>query len=175
MKPQLHEDKTREHTFDGIQEFDKNLPNWWLFTLYGTIAFSIAYWIYYHKVDLGMTQEQELAAAMQTVDAAKALAAAESGIIDDASLWAMARNADFVQAGKQVYAATCAACHGAELQGGIGSALNDGEWKHGGDPLQIKGIVANGVAAAGMPPWGPVLGEEKVNQVTAYILSHHVK
>ena len=175
MNPQLHEDKTREHTFDGIQEFDKNLPNWWLFTLYGTIAFAIGYWIYFHKVDLGLTQEQELALAMESVTAAKAQAAAESGIINDASLLAMTKNPDFVQAGKQVYTATCAACHGAELQGGIGLALNDGEWKHGGSPLQIKAIVADGVAAAGMPPWGPVLGEEKVNQVVAYILTHHVK
>ncbi len=170
MKQSPQEDPVREHSYDGIQEFDKKLPNWWLFTLYATIVFAVAYWIYYFKADLGPTQEEAFDLAMADISARAAEAAAKAGVIDDAALWAMAKDADAVAAGEQVYISTCLACHGANLEGGIGLALNDGDWKYGGDPLQIKRIVVEGLPTAGMPPWGPVLGDEKVNQVVAYIL-----
>lgn len=175
MNHQNSEEKIRAHSYDGIQEFDKNLPNWWLFTLYGTIVFAIAYWAYYHKSDYGNTQQEELANALALIDENVAKAKAEAGVIDNDTFWVMSKDADLVAAGKQVYTTTCSSCHGMNLEGGIGLPLIDDEWKHGSNPLDIKSVVENGVAAAGMPPWGPVLGDEKVNQVVSFILSHHNK
>ncbi|MBK1879283.1 cbb3-type cytochrome c oxidase N-terminal domain-containing protein [Pelagicoccus mobilis] len=175
MSKQPTEEKIRAHTFDGIQEYDKSLPNWWLFTLYATIVFAVAYWVYYQKADIGMTQEQELEAALAQVDEAVAKAKAEAGVLDNDTFAVMAKDAGIVSAGETVYKQTCASCHGQNLEGGIGLPLNDAEWKHGSEPLAMKKIVEEGVAAAGMPPWGPVLGDQKVNQVVAFLVSKQVK
>lgn len=175
MSQNPKEEKIREHSFDGIQEFDKSLPNWWLFTLYATIVFSVAYWIYYQKAHIGLDQEEELQAALAKIDETVARAKAGAGVIDNDTFAVMAKNATIVAAGELIYSQNCSACHGQNLEGAIGSALNDGEWKYGANPLDIKKIVVEGVAIAGMPPWGPILGDEKVNQVVAYLVSKQAK
>ena len=76
-----------------------------------------------------------------------------------------------IEAGEDVYKANCVACHGAELQGGIGPNLVDSTWIHGGKPDEIVATITNGVAAKGMPTWGPILGNEKIGEVAAYIIS----
>lgn len=175
MSQKQEEETIREHVFDGIQEFDKSLPNWWLFTLYATIVFSIAYWVYYQKANMGLDQEEELQAAFAQIDEAVAKAKAEAGVLDNDTFALMAKDAAIVSAGELIYTQNCSACHGVNREGGIGLPLNDAEWKHGGLPLDIKKIVEEGVGAAGMPPWGPVLGDEKVNKVVAFLVSKQVK
>jgi cytochrome c oxidase cbb3-type subunit 3 len=38
------------HEYDGIQEADNRLPQWWLMTFYGAVLFSIGYWFYYQEI-----------------------------------------------------------------------------------------------------------------------------
>lgn len=146
---------------DGIEEYDNPLPDWWLglfiFTIVWGVGYAIAYhWGFDHSQVKGY--EAEMAAAAErwpTPDTPSAVT------VDPAS----------VGEGATVYAQTCAACHGPELGGGIGPSLVDAEWVHGSAPEQIVATISDGVAAKGMPAWGPILGPKKVSQVTAFILS----
>lgn len=168
--PHPTEEAVRPHTFDGIQEYDKRLPNWWLATFYGAIIFWIGFWFYYERAHLGLTNTQELEQQMAVIEAAK-LASAPS--VDDASLWKMSRNPVFVDAGRAMFNTTCASCHTDKLTGGIGPNLVDQLWIHGGQPTDLYRTVTDGVLIKGMPAWGPVLGAKKVTEAVAYILSHH--
>ena len=172
---QPEEDPLRPHSYDGIREYVKSLPNWWLYTLYITIVFWVGYWAYYEWFRVGRSEAEIVTAAMSKIEADR-LATTK---LDDASLWQMSRNATFVGAGKVVFDSTCAACHFASLRGkaenpaAIGPDLTDTTWIHGGRPAQVYELITKGVLAKGMPTWGPVLGARKIGEVTAYIMSKH--
>jgi len=167
----------REHVFDGIQEYDQRLPNWWLYTLYGSILFWIVYWFAAMIAGLVPGDGEQVDAEMAKVAAAKM--ASSIDVTDDGKFWEMSHNPVFVDAGKQAYQANCAACHLASLRGksenpaAIGPDLADTAWLHGGTPKEIYATVAKGVLAKGMPAWEPVLGQKKTAEVVAYLLSHH--
>ena len=169
------EEPVRPHVFDGIQEYDKKLPNWWLYTLYATILFWVGYWGYYEWFHIGRTGEEVVATAMAKIESDRL----SSAKLDDASLWKMSQNATFVEAGKAVFNANCAACHLVSLRGksesvaAIGPDLTDTKWLHGGKPVEVYDLIMKGVLTKGMPTWGPVLGAKKISEVTAYILSKH--
>jgi cytochrome c oxidase cbb3-type subunit 3 len=164
------EDALRPHSYDGIHEYDKRMPRWWLLTLYGSMAFSAVYWGYYHAYTIGPMPEQALATEMEE-NAARA--ARNSGIINDDVLWKMSLESAVIAAGKVTFDTTCAACHKPDLTGLIGPNLVDTQWIHGGKPMDSIKTIEEGVLAKGMPAWGAMLGKQKINEVTAYIFSHH--
>lgn len=169
----------REHEFDGIQEYDHRMPNWWLYTLYGTIIFSVVYWFVYMLAHIMPSDGAQVDAAMAKISAAKM--AASIDVTNDDLFWDMSRNAVFVDVGKQAYVSNCVPCHLASLKGktenpgAIGPDLVNQAWIHGGTPKEIYKTVAGGVPAKGMPAWEPVLGQKKAAEIVAYILSHHEK
>jgi cytochrome c oxidase cbb3-type subunit III len=146
---------------DGIEEYDNPLPDWWLGLFWLTIVWALGYTLHYHFI-AERSQEKALAAE---------LAAAEVRWPQSGEAGAFVVTDALATAGEAVYQTNCAACHGARLDGGIGPALADGEWIHGGEPEQVLHTIMEGVPAKGMPGWGPILGPERVKQVAAYILS----
>ena len=169
------EDALRPHNYDGIQEYDKRLPNWWLMTLYATIVFSVGYWACYEwwraLPDPTAVVQSELA----RIEAVK-LSSVKT--LDDASLWQMSRNPTFVATGRATFTANCVSCHLASLRGkaenptAIGASLIGTKWITGGRPVELIATVSKGTAR-GMPAWGPVLGTTRITGVVAYVLSHH--
>ncbi len=161
----------RTHSFDGIQEFDRRLPNWWLVILYSAIAFAIVYWFVHMIARVVPDDGAQVDTAMAKISAAKLASAFD--VTDDAKFWEMSKNAVFVDAGKQTFNSLCSTCHAVTLTGGVGPNLVDHGWLYGGTPKEVFHTVNAGVLTKGMPAWGPVLGTKKTAEVVAYVLSHH--
>lgn len=150
------------HEYDGIEEADNDLPKWWLFIFYASVAFAIFYWFYYHEYQAGLSPEEQYAAAM--LERAGDEVSAEV-------LTLLAEDDAAVSEGQKLFQANCVACHGAAGEGQIGPNLTDPYWIHGGDPMTIYGTIDEGVLDKGMPPWAGPLGPVGMKNVTAYVLS----
>jgi len=167
----------REHTYDGIQEYDQRLPNWWLYTLYGAIVFWVVYWFVYMIAGLVPSDGEQVDAEMAKIAAVKM--AGSIDVTNDQLFWDMSRNPVFVEAGKQSYQSLCIPCHLPSLRGksenpaAVGPDLTDTAWIHGGTPKEVYVTVSKGVIPKGMLAWEPVLGQKKTAEVVAYVLSHH--
>jgi cytochrome c oxidase cbb3-type subunit 3 len=152
------------HEYDGIYEADNQLPAWWLLTFVGAIVFSVGYWFYYQEFRAG-------ASPTQAYYAEQAAAAEKNGVDPtEGELVALAQGPT-LELGKQLFAGNCVACHAARGEGKIGPNLTDDAWLHGSAPLEIFRTVRDGVAAKGMPAWGPTLGRASVTQLTAFVLT----
>ena len=173
--PESNDDKPvlMPHSYDGIQEFDQSLPNWWLFTLFGSIVFAALSWAYYFHSGVAVDDHTALDADLSVLEA-KQLAAVKD--LNDETLWKMSRNTQTVAEGQAVYASLCITCHGPTLAGvkGIGFRLNDADWVHGNTPTAIYRNISEGIVFDGKPTgMAPqkALGTAKIAAVTAFLLS----
>jgi cytochrome c oxidase cbb3-type subunit III len=166
----LDDQPLRPHSYDGIQEYDNKLPNWWLWTLWLAVLFAVVYWCigqWWGMIgDPGAKLEQRMQES--------SMAAAKSAVsLTDDQLWKMSRDQTIVAAGRTLFLTTCASCHQPDLSGKIGPNLKDNAWIHGGKPNDIIHTITNGVPAKGMPTWGPILGRTKITEAACFILSFH--
>lgn len=150
------------HVYDGIEEADNELPNWWLWTFYGAIVFAVFYWFAYHEFESVPLPAQAYAIELQ---------ARSGGEVSEELLVAMAGNPDAVSAGQALYVTNCVVCHKERGEGNIGPNLTDEFWIYGGSPVDIHRTIAEGALQAGMPAWAGPLGAEKVQQLTAFVMS----
>jgi cytochrome c oxidase cbb3-type subunit 3 len=154
-------------TYDDIQEEDNRLPLWWLIILFGTSAFGFGYWFVFHSLKALPLPMEEYRAEVAAQKAARAAA----NPLGEEAFAAMLASSETIEAGHQVFMSTCVSCHGPNGEGLVGPNLTDAYWLHGNKPADIIRDVTEGFIEKGMPPWGPVLGDEKVRKVTAYVLS----
>ncbi|MDV2856921.1 cytochrome-c oxidase, cbb3-type subunit III [Oceanimonas sp. CAM02] len=84
----------------------------------------------------------------------------------------IAQDKEATKVGQRLYLQNCAQCHGSDARGARGFPnLTDGDWLWGGSPEAIKHTIVAGRKSAGMAAWGPMLGEEGVQEVASYVLS----
>jgi cytochrome c oxidase cbb3-type subunit 3 len=167
----------RHHTFDGIQEFDNQLPNWWLWTFYTACLFSVGYWIWFHTLGVGelppkayQTEQREAAARLE--------AAMANNPVTEEMLLKLASEPAVVAEGEKIFktASLCAQCHGPDGNGmvagvpGVGPNLTDDFWIHGGKPMDIYKTIHDGYPEKGMASWKGY-GAQFVQRATAYVLS----
>ncbi len=164
-------DLVRPHVADGIAEYDNPLPGWWIGFLYGSVVFSVVYLVAYHLIGWA-SLEESYASARRAERAGAATAVNAAGVVAG-NLDARLHDAASVTAGAAVFSTYCAPCHGAGGEGNIGPNLTDDYWLHGGAAAAIVATIAAGVPEKGMPGWGPVLGDHKVEQAAAYVLTLH--
>ncbi|MCB1224935.1 MAG: c-type cytochrome [Verrucomicrobiales bacterium] len=176
--PDNQEPTLREHAYDGIQEYDQKLPNWWLWSWYITMIWFVLAWLIYYQLGVGRDDAQRMAEDLAKIEEVRQK---ELEKIDDAKLWAMSQDEAVVAKGKETFMTTCVACHAADLSAHLagnklpGLPLNDQEWKHGGNPTQVLNLVRKGAPdiTKGMPAWEPQLGLDRVVDVVAFVMSHH--
>lgn len=159
----------RDHVVDGIREYDQRLPMWWLIILFGVIGFSIVYWVVLDDRRFEGGTHPALEAKLEEV--ATARLASSIDVTNDELFYEMATNESFVAAGKEAFEAHCAACHGKDMEGGIGFNLVDDEWVHGSKPSEIYVSVSDGFPEKGMQAWETLLGQKRIAEVVAYVLS----
>jgi cytochrome c oxidase cbb3-type subunit 3 len=167
------QDQLRQGEYDGIQEYDNSLPNWWLGTFVLTLIFGFLYWFHYFVFQTGDDQISRYKNE-QSKYTERYANKDGGGQTSNASITAMSKDQSALASGKTDYNNYCAACHGQLGEGGIGPNLTDSYWLHGFEPLQIKKSIVDGIPAKGMTPWKGILTDKQIDNVTAFILTLEV-
>ncbi len=173
-------DKLMDHDADGIQEYDNDLPRWWLYGFYLTIVMSAVYLFYYEIYDgpdwdvLWYTERtQELEYEAEMAEAAISIANAPVGPAIDMILLT---DAPSIEKGKEIFNSTdnlCTTCHREDLGGVIGPNLTDEYWMHGCSVQEMADNIVTGFPDKGMVPYGSSkkLSQLELLQVVSYIIS----
>jgi cytochrome c oxidase cbb3-type subunit III len=174
----------RPHVFDGIQEYDQKLPNWWLMTFYFAIIWFVLYWTLYYQGGFFSSDHDRVTSQLQAIQVNKNKELEKMlSTLDNKVLWTWSKDEGVKSEGQAIYTRICAACHAADLSAKLGGAplpglpLNDAEWKYGNQPMDVFRMVSKGspdkTQAIQMPPWEAVLSPAEIAKVSAFVMSHH--
>ena len=163
-------DELREHDYDGIQEYDNDMPRWWIWLFWITIVFSAIYPFVY---DFGPLQfaSESIEEEMLALEENKKAKESTGGGITEEHLLALAKDEDVIAKGQMQYTLKCFACHAEKGAGLVGPNLTDDYWLHGGKITDIHKVVSNGVLEKGMLAWKDQMKPEQLNSVVAFIWS----
>jgi cytochrome c oxidase cbb3-type subunit 3 len=160
------------HIWDeNIRELNAPLPRWWLHLFNITIVFALVYLILFPGLGnvpgiKGWSQTGQYDAEISAATATQEAVYARFRDMDPTALMA---DSEANEIGRRLFGNNCAMCHGSDGRGATGFPnLADNDWLYGGSFDQVLISINNGRVGA-MPPWGPVLGEDGVTEVVAYV------
>jgi cytochrome c oxidase cbb3-type subunit III len=167
------EEEKMSHSYDGIEEYNKPLPRWWLWYFYLTIIFSIGYLYLYgglgaHKGSLNFSQEAQW---QQEIDEANAKYQPIFEAYSKLDIPTLAKDHKAIAMGQRIFANTCFGCHGSDAGGTPGYPnLTDNDWLYGKSPASIKQTILQGRNGV-MPPLGQNMKPEQLDHLVSYVLS----
>lgn len=157
-----------DHEYDGIKELDNDLPPWWKWLFYISVAFGIIYmirlWVF-DADDLYQDREfqQEMAEAASMMPSQPAEAFEIKLLTDAASL----------AKGKETYDKICQVCHLMDGGGLVGPNFTDDYWIHGNTVEDWFKIVETGVLEKGMISYKDQMSPTQRMEVISYIATLH--
>ena len=191
-----HDYETTGHSWDGIEEYNKPLPKWWLYTFYACIVWGVGYTIAYPAWPgitgstaglLGFSTRAQVAEEIARVEEMNGpindkLASVElASVSADPELQTYARNA-----GAAVFRSWCSQCHGSGADGGSEPngcpSLVDDDWLWGGSIEDIHTTITTGIRQptdedwlrqSQMPAFGrdELLERDSIDAVVNYVMS----
>ena len=90
-----------------------------------------------------------------------------SGVLLSIVCWVLPASSQ--GSGGEIYNRYCATCHGLDARGGNAGTLFDDQWQFGDGDDQIRRAILSGIEQNGMPGFGGVLSEAKVDQLMVFI------
>lgn len=167
-----------EHDYDGIKELDNDLPPWWLWLFYATVAWGVVYIVNVHVIKVWPQQDVEYANEMQRAkENVAAYLATQTNLVDETNV-TFTDEAGVIAEGRTLYATYCTACHGADAAGSensVGPNLTDAHWLHGGGIKNIFHTIKYGVPEKGMIAWKSQLQPSEIRAIASYIITQEGK
>jgi cytochrome c oxidase cbb3-type subunit 3 len=160
-------DQLSGHDYDGIQEYDNDLPTWWLGILWGTVAFAGIYLLVYVLAGAAVGPE---AWSRSVAELGEQRARSATGPLPEDLLRQLSRNGERIAKGRALFASSqCATCHGAEGTGLIGPNLRDDWWLHGSDMTDLVTTLTEGRNNGAMPAQRANLSPDDIVSLAAFV------
>ncbi len=156
----------KDHSYDGIQELDNDLPPWWKWLFYITIAIGIIYLVrlFVLKSD-DLYQQKEYESAM-----AQAASQMPQQTATEAFKVQVLTDPADIEKGKEIFSKICSVCHRADGGGLVGPNFADDYWIHGNTIQDMFNTVTNGVLDKGMISYKDQLSPTQRLEVLSYII-----
>jgi len=194
----VEEGESMGHSFDGIEELNNPLPQWWSTFFLVTIVWGFGYLLMYPGLGnfKGLFDWSSSNQGILNIEEskAKALNAKENNLIVQYDMEVKAADAKYgpifnafaarsiedlasdeaaLKVGQRLFIQNCSQCHGSDARGTTGFPnLADKDWLYGGSAEEIKQSIMHGRKAQGMMAWESALGgDQGVKDMAAYVLS----